>query len=325
MRTRWQDALDIQLDIYNFISSDRGTQFGGGWLLVSLGKPNDLGRRTVYERGIEWAHQEAAIIFNAEPIWIDEPMMTLAEAAVDGFKAEPLIETDLLTQNGLLILPKPLWLNPTAEGAHRLNWSVASWMVQPRMTRLTLWHDSTAPDDLDESAKGEVGVLIQGIRWIPTHSVNWPMGEMHPGYTNGLGHDEVQRQCQAIWRLLNQTLAVKTRERPPSPFVKRAQKLNPLREHVTVVRLRRPRPDYERADEHKTVNWTHQWIVSGFWRWQWHRDDASTTPCGHVDADGDICHATGGRHRQIWVSPFVKGPEGLPLIVNKTRMFTLVR
>jgi hypothetical protein len=328
MRTRWQDALDIQLDIHNFIGSPTGALWGAGWFVAS--NRGDLQETTIddataYKQGAEWAQQEAAIVFNAEPIWIDDPMMTLVEAAAEGFKPEPLLETDLLTPNGLLILPKPLWLRTNVPGRHDLNWSVAAWYATANGVRLSLYHDSTEPDGLDEAADAE-GLhpeKLKNVRWIPTHGVAWRFGEMHPGAWDD--QVDVHRECQAIWRLLNQTLAVHTRERPPSPFVKRAQRLNPLREHVTVVRLRRPRPEYNRPDEPGHVEWTHQWIVGGFWRWQWHRDDDQDGTCGHVDADGIPCHATGGRHRQIWISPFVKGPEGLPLIVNKTRMFKLVR
>ena len=49
--------------------------------------------------------------------------------------------------------------------------------------------------------------------------------------------------------------------------------------------------------EGEPVNWTHRWLVDGFWRSQW--------------------FPSLGRHRQIWISPYVKGPEDLPLVIKK--------
>ena len=70
-----------------------------------------------------------------------------------------------------------------------------------------------------------------------------------------------------------------------------------------VVTLRRP--DAPSPHEHSDVEWSRRWVVSGHWRNQW--------------------YPSLGVHRQIWISPYVKGPEEAPLVVRKDRVFELVR
>jgi hypothetical protein len=74
---------------------------------------------------------------------------------------------------------------------------------------------------------------------------------------------------------------------------------------VTVVRLRRTYEEKPGEYEPGSVDWTHRWIVGGHWRNQWYQSEQI--------------------HRQIWISPYVKGPDELPLVINKARVFEFVR
>jgi hypothetical protein len=315
VKARWEDVLDVQLDIHNFMISEGGSRFGAGWFYANYKDPRleafnrDMPtERVAIEEGVRWARWTGVEVFNAEPIYVDPDMMTVIEAAIAGFHGEPLVETDLITRQGLLVLPRSLWLRPTREDAVALNWSVAFWKVVGQRVMLALFHDQTDPDELDgvQDVKAAAAVMRarQETRYLPTHVVNWDFGEMHPGWSERLGHEDAQVQVQAIWRLLNQTLAVHSRERPPRQFLRRARKMKLPNEHVTIVRLRRPSTDHEPGDP-VIVNWTHRWVVGGHWRNQ--------------------PYPSLGLHRQIWISPYVKGPEELPLIVNKARIFALVR
>jgi hypothetical protein len=62
---------------------------------------------------------------------------------------------------------------------------------------------------------------------------------------------------------------------------------------VTVITLRRQRhpdhPDHEPGE----VEWKWQWVVRGHWRNQWYPSIK--------------------QHRQIWVMPYMKGPEDAPI------------
>lgn len=73
---------------------------------------------------------------------------------------------------------------------------------------------------------------------------------------------------------------------------------------TTFVTLRRraTRPgDPEPAD---TVAWSHRWLVSGHWR--------------------DQYYPSSDEHHTIWIAPYVKGPDDLPL-VPKDRAFVVSR
>jgi hypothetical protein len=62
--------------------------------------------------------------------------------------------------------------------------------------------------------------------------------------------------------------------------------------HVTALRRR----DRQLASAETTgVNYSHQWVVEGHWRWQ---------PCGPGRSE----------RRLIWIAPHIKGPDGAPLI-----------
>ncbi len=59
------------------------------------------------------------------------------------------------------------------------------------------------------------------------------------------------------------------------------------------VMLRRALIKREQGDQGSSVQWTHQWLVSGHWRDQW--------------------LPSSGSHRMTWIAPYVKGPPDLPL------------
>jgi hypothetical protein len=68
-----------------------------------------------------------------------------------------------------------------------------------------------------------------------------------------------------------------------------------------IVRLRREAGDEPPGEENGEANYSHRFIVSGHWRNQWYPSEKL--------------------HRQIWISPYVKGPEDKPLIVRPRRVF----
>lgn len=77
---------------------------------------------------------------------------------------------------------------------------------------------------------------------------------------------------------------------------------------VRVVELRRRQSTAMRVEEpgaQKTVNWSCRWVVSGFWRRQFHPSD--------------------GHYSPKWIDPFIKGPIGLPLRTPSHKVFTVKR
>lgn len=370
MKNRWLDVIDIQLDLVDFLASRNGMAFGAGWfasnwLGLNWPKPPPgaeaaaaLAEATMKQvaapatdmlvwksedearaAGAAWSLNEAQRLLECDPVYVDEEMMELVEAALAGFEPEPLREEDLITPKGMLILPRPMWLVPTADDTQTLNWSLAAWTrateLGPGRTpgiRLSLYHDQTEPDGLDEALIEQwlrdhknSGVERIPSRWLPTHVVHWNFGTMHPGYQRRLGHEHVQLQVQAIWRLMNQTLAVWEQAKLPKQFAKRAARAGVPTSLVNLIRLRRVTHPFPTEDE-KEVNWSHRWLVNGYWRWQWYADKKlENRVCGHTGWSGKSCTKTGGTHKQIWINDYIKGPQGLPLDLKKSRVFALVR
>lgn len=326
MNASWRDALDLQMDLSAWLASPRGQMFGAGYFASAY--QSDERAHNVWkdegaavEAGADWTRRLAIRVFNAEPVFVEPDMMTVVEAAVAGFLPEPLVDTDLITPNGLLILPRSLSM--LDRNGKTITWRAACWftgVTDPGVRlldegiHLVLLHDDADPDSFDIRV-GSDGFttykrLIKGAPLLPTHISTWDFGEMHPATTAesteaGIAAGmTVQRQFQGIMRLLQQHLAEVGKQRPPRDYLKRAKRANLPHEHVTIVRLRRPAQERD-VDEPTTVHWSHRWIVGGHWRNQWY---ASTQ-----------------MHRQIWISPYVKGPEELELVVNKARIFQLVR
>lgn len=70
------------------------------------------------------------------------------------------------------------------------------------------------------------------------------------------------------------------------------------------LRKRAPHPHQDAADEPRAVEWSCQWLVNGHWRNQYYRST--------------------GENRPIWISPYIKGPDGLPFRA-KERVFVVAR
>lgn len=102
------------------------------------------------------------------------------------------------------------------------------------------------------------------------------------------------RWIKTFWLLSRQPLAEQTEALSDRAERRRAARQGrPEPPPVRVIRLRRPANPTAQAGG--AVNWHHQWIVRGHWRLQ---------PWG-----------PGRQYRRpVWISPFVKGPEGAPML-----------
>lgn len=113
------------------------------------------------------------------------------------------------------------------------------------------------------------------------------------------------RLILALLMLLGQTVAVTTKHdlRPSNP--KRARKMK-VPGQVTVITLRHAKESKQQEGESR-VEWTHRWLVRGFWRNQ------SVGP-NYPQA----VEVGPGKYRaRIWVAPFIKGPQGAPIVQSR--------
>lgn len=344
MAARWEETLDHQLDLLKSLHTQPGRAYVEGWAQSVMGEAED-GKATgwVDAAGLpapaihpgekaftksllgDLPDRLASMVFNADPVYVDPDVMSIIEAATESFEPEPLQATDLITEAGFMWFPRP-WSTVDIHGK-QMSYRAVLWhpmrMLDPQTGRsggegvyLSLFHSIDDPDDYAEwdhmARAGGTGRLLLA------HVAPWRFGE-HYNRTNpnpAAGMWSTAKIVQCAWRLMLQTLSVRTSERASGPFRKRWVRADLPEKRVTVVRLRRPAQEYDPNREPGTVNWTHRWLVGGHWRWQWYAHAAAA--CGH-------CGKLDGVHRQIWISPFVKGPPELALEVRKARVFEFVQ
>jgi hypothetical protein len=130
--------------------------------------------------------------------------------------------------------------------------------------------------------------------------------EPHPG-TN------VIRLLHALWLLTEQTVARVEPEHVERPARRRAEKRK-LPPKVTVIKLRREATGSQRHEGESTVEWAHRWVVRGHWRWQ------------AVSEHHPLAQEIEPRkfRARIWINPYVKGPEGTPLVQSE-KVYSLER
>lgn len=116
--------------------------------------------------------------------------------------------------------------------------------------------------------------------------------------TWGAPDGELLRTMLATWVLCAQVLPrhIETANRAQRRRASRVLHRDPIEwGEVHVSTLRTMHRDDGTGGDGDGLAWTHQWVVSGHWRWQ---------PCGPGRSE----------RRLTWIAPYVKGPDGAPLL-----------
>lgn len=122
-------------------------------------------------------------------------------------------------------------------------------------------------------------------------------GDVPVEFTNAI------RLAHAFFLLLGQTVSQTMEAHLDKPRRKRAGRAG-IPARVTVVQLRNLQTRQEQGES--MVEWSHRWLVRGFWRWQ---------VCGPEHRLAQ--EVSPGKWRaRIWIAPFVKGPADKPLVVS---------
>jgi hypothetical protein len=112
-----------------------------------------------------------------------------------------------------------------------------------------------------------------------------------PNDPRGITHvHNLRKVLYSIWHLCNERVEREEVDRKARRRYERATRRPAPKISVVDIR-RRSNPHPTGTSEHR--EWTHRWIVSGHWRRQW--------------------YPSVEEHRPIWIEPYVKGPEGLPI------------
>lgn len=132
------------------------------------------------------------------------------------------------------------------------------------------------------------------------------LGSFFIPYGESFAEDDGWHAIVATWlHLIMQPLTVSNVQQANPGMTKKAKKLD-IKPDITVITLR-PRKPTPREDtaNHRIVNWTHRWPVGlehgGTWRNQF--------------------YPSLGIHKRIFIQTYIKGPEGLPLIIKRQKLY----
>jgi hypothetical protein len=299
MVARWEEALDKLLEMYVDWNTPAGEAYSKDVVQTSY---KDAERVLSNLHGMV-SHQ----LWMAEPLYIDPDMMTLVEKASETFEPEPLYEQDLMIPFGFVCLPRPLYyvVHDDEDIERRISYRYILWGVERHVYRdglsddvcwITIWHDYQDEDDFPRLHPSRFPQLLVVIPW--------PWGTTYPNNKMGQWY-QVAKPLQTLWRLMQQTISMSTSERASRGVTKRALRADYTAKNITVIRLRRPKAIKDEDAEPHLVDWSHRWYVGGHWRNQF--------------------YPSLNAHRQIWINPYIKGPEEKPLELRKMRVFELVR
>jgi hypothetical protein len=333
MPSNWEEIVDLQDETLRWYMSGPGQRYAamfGQSMVANLMNdpavikeaetagwdPNEAVNDTHWLRGL--AELEAKKLMMAEPIYVNQEVKQLIEAAAPTFEPEVLRVEDVFpTLYGFMVFPeafivsdgrgkkiafRALCWGPIDKEHNQLPQTMRG--ISPQDAGgifLTVYsHKDDFPLEDYPITEGDLG----GTR-VPSltlsHVSPWHFDQKLPIDVNLSGLSEVLKIAQVAWRLARQTITTPVERQLPKHFRKRAVRSG-LSSDVTLIRLRHlaPRANGEPGE----VEWQHRWIVRGHWH-TYHYKDGTT--------------------RQLYLAPYVKGPDDKPLKVTELRAFELVR
>lgn len=325
----WEVALEKQMATWAFLNSEAGWDFIKGYRESEIrSDPDNAAVNAHLFDNLD------KMLWQADPVYVTNDMMDLLEAALPSFEPEVFHEEDVFLHSGFVYLPRPVVIKDVRGlgVAHR----AIGWMQAARegdgvpATYVSTWADLNVDTDdyIDHETPeiqrklrehfGQAMVLnyaspmIYGMtpREMLSDTFVAPLDQgttrLPPRDPDRLEQAtfDILSFLQCLWRLLGQRVAVGIQQRPPRAQRRRAEKVRYPDKYVTVITLRRPRRPANEDGDHQPVDWSHRWFVEGHWRWQPYKD---------------------GTVKQIWISPYIKGPEDKPLVIRGARVFKWAR
>jgi len=304
----WVKAAEMQLSLHRWLTSELGRRWTRGWIDSAAGTEQE--KRNMYE--ILTLVEEHKLL-TADAIWVSPEMCEIVQMAREGFKPEPLEREDFITHTGFLYFADPLYM----QDRHGMTVSVGAISWCPAVMRseredkpdmegmaITLYSSARAEGDQFTELHRRIMREWGAPELCYLHLTTTELGAVFDDGDNKdidgryTAADEWWKTIQVTLRMMQQRISYRTDERAPRATRRRWQREAGVEpSEVLVITLRRPTVKHDQEHEGEPVNWTHRWIVDGHWRNQWY-DSIK-------------------RHRQIWISPFVKGPDDKDLVIKK--------
>jgi hypothetical protein len=250
----------------------------------------------------------------ADPVYISADVTDMIDYARESFDPEPVLPTDPFTFCGFAWLPRPIALDdhPTHDGEWVVYVRAISWIPihGEDPDKGCFWvtfyvhadDDMKLPNGRGLDTRTAFGPLAE---LTCVHTFQWTWGTNPWPDFEGEARIRAKAQValvQSMWRLGSQVMHAK--QRLPRAYRRDAKRHGvKAAEDVTVITLRRE-GERHYDEEGESPEWKHKWLVRGHWRRQWYPSIKE--------------------HRQVWIAPYVKGPEHLPLKLTK-RVFEFTR
>jgi hypothetical protein len=326
----WHDTIDVMIRLREWWGSAPGIRFGNSFVAsVAQAQPEMAGGVRTRESG--WlANAARGQIDRAEPFFVSPDVFEMVEAAAESFEPEPFRATDLITTTGFVLLPRSFYVtdvNGRRNGCRAFSWGPCE-STGPRTdealrmigaaapatgTYLLLYSDTNDPND---DGYEEMQMVREGwgtsAGYALWHISPWWFGQDAPQiddysdeFAAYIGARQLWTWIQSFFRLSMQQIVTANYSIPSRPYARRAKRAG-RDPGILVMQLRRSSQVHHfDDDEGEGPDWQYQWLVRGHWRNQW--------------------YPSLGVHRQIWVTPHIKGPEDKPFKRPDLRAFAFSR
>jgi len=319
--------MAAQNEIFSFASSKLGIRYMAGWLGDRLGKYG-IGAMNPSEAALRCFVDDC---MECEPLYVTAEMQQLVYQAMESFdRTEQVHEDDFFLKSGFAYLDEPF-----VSLDHRnkkLAWRAISWVYDEMWTgslpkgeisnislvmtgdkrsdegfedlkfepcvRITLWSHIDDEDDYPYPPEDLEIIRRNGQHWGIAHATALPIKEIST-MSAVINEGDVMAAWLTFLRVMNRLMAEKITVRTPQKahrgLRRESTRVGLGKSNVIVVELRkRSQSAPDPTGKHR--EYSHQFIVHGFWRRQWYPKLKT--------------------HRQKYIAAYVKGPKDKPLLVK---------
>lgn len=227
-------------------------------------------------------------------LFVIEPVMSaVVKMAAEDLPADATFLTDdLPTQAGMLFFADPLPLPNRPDDHAALDLDTILWLAQPGGVLLVSWAQAVNPHGRTYRLPMSFGSI--GFDNHPVADFYQGASQNHQVLNVALSH------ALSALRIMQQPYAAQATEHAPRAAAKRLARQN-ASSNITVITFRQPQRPARERDAERAWTLDHRVLVRGYWR----RHQHYKTPDGRW------------AEKQIYIGPYVKGPEGAPLVVTK--------
>jgi hypothetical protein len=297
----------------------------------------DMGKQHVRPAGpagpvaARLAALEAERLREGDLWYLDEDLCALLAAAHPGMPPFAALPHDLPSKFGFAVFAEPIALydagesrvdnlvdalgdEATGEAATRLyehdvRIIAVSWgpYQTPSWRAGGVWMSFYSPSNIeyvvDEDTARRARAILPPLTVDNEYAGAWrPDGAPVDSYLlhGGEGQDGTARWARLVFAAfqlaVQQNLAESQPQATPRPERRRTQRAGLPPRDVRIIRLRRAVTAAREAEQQggSGRDWQHRWVVRGHWRNHWYPKMQD--------------------HRPKWIAPYLKGPDGAPLI-----------